>query len=74
MSNNTVWAPARKFPGYEVSKNHLVRNIRTKNVLPQRRDPFDSERRPRVTLIFKEHPVEVFVQELVNNTFGEGSR
>lgn len=71
MSNSIEWAPLRNFPGYEISKNHLVRNIRTKRIVSQRIDPFDRDMKPRVTLVRKENAVEVFVQELVRSTFGE---
>lgn len=70
MSNGLEWAPILKFPGYEISKTHLVRNIRTKRIVSQRIDPFDREMKPRVTLVRKDNAVEVFVQELVRLTFG----
>lgn len=71
MSNGITWEPIRKFPGYEVSKNWLVRNSRTKRIVSQRIDPFDRDHQPRVTLVRNENAVEVFVQELVRSTFGE---
>lgn len=72
MSNGTEWAPAPKFPGYEVSKNHLVRNMKTKRIVPQRHaNIFDRERKPTVTLIHRnDRPVNVFVEELVRSAFG----
>ena len=74
MSNGTEWAPARKFPGYEVSRNHLIRNVKTKNVVPQRYDPYDSERLPKVQIIYRNNPVDVFVREMFNSAFGVGAK
>lgn len=74
MSNGIEWAPARKFPGYEVSRNHLVRNIKTKKVLPQRYDPYDPEQLRKVSIIYRDNPVDVFVRELVKSAFGLGSK
>jgi hypothetical protein len=74
MSNGIEWAPARKFPGYEVSKNHLVRNSKTKNIIPQRYNPYDSERLPKVTIIYRNNPTDVFVRELVKSAFGVGAK
>lgn len=71
MSNGTEWAPAPKFPGYEVSKNHLVRNIKSKRIVPQKYDPFARERKAKVTLIGRnDHPVDVFVEEIIRSAFG----
>jgi hypothetical protein len=70
MSNGIVWEPIRKFPGYEVSKNHLIRNSKTKRIVSQRVDRFDREQRPKVVLVRQERAVEVFVQEIVYSTFG----
>jgi hypothetical protein len=67
MSNRTIWAHSLKFIGYEVSKNELVRNINTKRIVPQR---IDRERKAKVTIIYRNNPVEVFVKELVRSTFG----
>lgn len=70
MSNSTIWEPSPKFKGYEVSRNELVRNIKTKRILPQRIDPFDPDRRNRVTVVYRDMPIEVFVKEILNNAFG----
>lgn len=70
MSNGTIWEPIRKFPGYELSRTELVRNIKTRRIVPQRIDPFDREHRRRVVLMRGAYPVEAFVQELVYSTFG----
>lgn len=72
MSNGIEWAPAPKFPGYEVSRNHLVRNSKTKRIVPQKTGGsiFD-DRRPRVTLVHRnDRPVDVFVEEIVRSAFG----
>lgn len=70
MSNNAVWEASPKFVGYEVSKNELVRNIKTKRIVPQRIDPFDRDRRAKVTIIYRNNPVEVFVKEVLESAFG----
>jgi hypothetical protein len=71
MSNGIEWAPAPKFPGYEVSKNHLIRNSKTKRIVPQRFEPFARERKAKVTLIHRnDRPIEVFVDEVVRSAFG----
>jgi hypothetical protein len=70
MSNSTIWAASPKFRGYEVSRNELVRNIKSKRIIPQRIDPFDKERRARVTVVYREFPIEIFVKEILNNAFG----
>lgn len=74
MSNGIQWEPARKFPGYEVSRNHLVRNSRTKRIVPQRYDRYDKERRLMVNIIYRDNPRNVFVQELVHNAFGKDAK
>lgn len=71
MSNGEEWRVARKFPGYEVSRNELVRHIKSKRLVSQRVDLFDSERRCTVVLVRKEFPVQVFVKEIVYHEFPE---
>lgn len=70
MSNSTIWAPSLKFRGYEVSRTELVRNIKTKRLVPQRIDPFDPDRKARVTVIYRDFPREIFVKEILDNAFG----
>ena len=69
MSNGIKWAPIFRYPGYEVSMNHLVRNERTKKLVRQRVDPFDRERRTTVTLVRNGRAKVVFVPEIVATTF-----
>lgn len=36
MSENSDWRPIRKFPGYEVSVDMVIRSTLTKRIIPKR--------------------------------------
>ena len=62
------WRRSRKFPKYEVSATELVRNIKTKDIVPHK---VDRERRRKVILVKTEFPIEAFTKELVYDEFPE---
>jgi len=69
LKTDTDFRPCRKFPEYEVSADGVVRNRRHKNVVPQRVDPRDQQR--RVDIIRNYNTVHAFVNELVNDAWPE---
>ena len=69
--DDVQWRHMWKFPGFEVSTDHQVRNADSKMLVRQRLGPFGRVEGARVLLPRGYSMVEVFVQELVYEYFPE---